>query len=341
MRSRNEQDRSVRATVDEAGKVKYRRTAGAKRRKGHNISLAKKAVYGASALVTGLAVRGGIDTYHDIKNIYEKTRNVLNLDSKPPSADAFDKQIKSPESPVTMVDIVYPWLEGKEREDVYHLIQQARDDINRNVSIEHLEDIRNIYYPMIRTAAEKWGIPGDLLLGLVIAESGGNPRANSGVAKGLTQMSDKMAKKYNMEIGDDDDKDERITNPQKVLDATAQELSEAFGRYGNWGYPLAEWHMGMPNLATLAEIYFNHDLNVTVYNFEELKAEATREAEVKVSLNKLRISQNHVNIFRLLSNPRVQAIISSPDFDWNYTDKYAPTVLAGIDRYYQFILEER
>lgn len=92
----------------------------------------------------------------------------------------------------------------------------------------------------IRTLIDRYelqyDLPNGLLYGLVIRESGGNPRAESSLgAKGLTQI----IQKYHPSVNDPFDPDENLAYAARTLAKYRESL-------GSWERAVAAWHSG-PN----------------------------------------------------------------------------------------------
>lgn len=91
------------------------------------------------------------------------------------------------------------------------------------------------YRTVAMSTAQKYGIPPDLFLGLVQAESGFNPNARSPVgARGLAQLMPATAR--GLGVNPDD--------PIQNLEGGARYLSQQYKRFGKWDLALAAYNAG-------------------------------------------------------------------------------------------------
>ena len=235
----------------------------------------------------------------------------------------------------TYLHLVYPNLPSEDMDVV------KREAAAAGHSLYDFDKIlRTVEYEgLIRNTAKAHGIPEELLLGLVLAESGGDRTAmgerDEGTgeqAKGLTQMMDTMARKYNLKSSDGDD-DERF-DPNKILPATAMELREYYESLGNWGLAFQEWHVGMPQLyKDILQPYFAsaHGENLPSYKVEpaddtsEAKSAADLETKEILSLYRNKISEYGVTVYHLFKNPQIQETVASPG--WENTGQYLPRII--------------
>src|SRR3989344_2980630 len=151
---------------------------------------------------------------------------------------------------------VFPNLTENEKAQALQEVRRAKSVMLGNLDNEAIERISSNERLILGSAAGV-NMPenvASLLIGLVIAESNGRPKAvSSKGAKGLTQMDDNMTRRYGLVLSDGDD-DERF-DPEKILPATAQELTAQYERYGDWGLVFWSWHLGDPQLYEALQIY--------------------------------------------------------------------------------------
>lgn len=191
--------------------------------------------------------------------------------------------------------------------------------------------------------SNKTGVPYHVLLGIVITESHGDKMAiaqqdveakkdnpNIEIHKGLTGMSESMAKKYNLKVSDGDD-DERLI-PSKILESTANELLESFGQFngqdgGNkdWGIPTFEWVAGRGRVY-LAFQKFLEDEGIVKFDVPQNASgeSATAIAAGLISDYQRVIREQKINIFTLLKDPNIAQVFE--DLDWASIKAYVPRV---------------
>lgn len=93
------------------------------------------------------------------------------------------------------------------------------------------------YKPIIAAAAQKHGIPAQILSALLKQESGFNPKAQSPVgAKGIAQFMDSTAASYGI----------NPMNPAQAIDGAARYLADAQKIFGNdWSKVIASYNAGV------------------------------------------------------------------------------------------------
>jgi len=239
-----------------------------------------------------------------------------------------DAQLTSADSPAGI---------GQEKNTYSQKLDQAKEEMGNLIG--PLEAIRIAKYePLIRETARSAGVPGDLLLGLVITESVGDSLAISGLgAKGLTQMMDPVAEKYGLYIADDLS-DERF-NPERVLPPSAQELREYYDKFGDWSLAFWAWHIGTPEVydavKTFAHLEYGvelADVNVEPKNkTNEAYEEATLIATERMEHYKNFISRQKISFSNLYENETVREMYSGGNSD--ETLKYLPRIEESVEVY--------
>ena len=235
---------------------------------------------------------------------------------------------------------VFPNLTENEKAQALQEVRISKSAILVNLDNEAIERISSNERLILGSAAGV-NMPENvarLLIGLVIAESNGRPKAvSSKGAKGLTQMDDNMTRRYGLVLSDGDD-DERF-DPEKILPATAQELTAQYERYGDWGLAFWSWHLGDPQLYEALQIYvkdeYGKELPSTYVEptdeSSEAQAVATFEAQRRISLYKEMIQKKGITVYHILSNPTIAEMFSGEE--WNMTDEYVFRVVAASEAY--------
>lgn len=95
------------------------------------------------------------------------------------------------------------------------------------------------YIDAAHAAEQKYGLPRNLLVGVMGAESNFNPNATSPVgAKGLMQFMPTTAKQYGIDP----------LNPDQSIDAAGKYLASSYKQFGNWDDSLRSYNMGVGGL---------------------------------------------------------------------------------------------
>ncbi|OGD87034.1 hypothetical protein A2870_01850 [Candidatus Curtissbacteria bacterium RIFCSPHIGHO2_01_FULL_41_11] len=136
----------------------------------------------------------------------------------------------------------------------------------------------------------------ELLIGLVIQESSGDPKRDSYddsgriVARGLVQITDDKAKDLNIAITNDEF-DPRY-DVDVVLPKVVKDLENAYLQFGDWGLAIWQWHRGVHGLQELVRTYIAD-------NFE---------GEGGVSKNQLagKLKQYNIDSHKILSYKKIR-----------------------------------
>lgn len=235
------------------------------------------------------------------------------------------------------IDSAYPNLNQVDRRTFVNSLARFKSLIEPDITSEIVERIIKIE-PQIKDFAGAFGVPEDLLRGLVIWESKGDSRAVSYdsngkvVARGLTQMKDDMANSLGLKVTNDAS-DERY-DADKILKATAKELKSRFDNFGDWGLALWSWHAGEPRVYDAVRAYMIglglplEDVNVRVKDDSEgAKAEATIEAMRRKNVYRQTIQDKSINLFKLFQSQKVKDMFNGPG--WDSTDEYVPRIIAS------------
>lgn len=95
------------------------------------------------------------------------------------------------------------------------------------------------YYGLFQQAAQQYGVPIELLLGVAHTESRFNPNARSPVgAAGMMQFMPATAKQYGINPWD----------PAQAIPAAAKYLSREYKHFGDWGKAVTAYHSGRGNV---------------------------------------------------------------------------------------------
>lgn len=238
---------------------------------------------------------------------------------------------------LTDFDLAYPNLGISDRAGAWEETKQAQLVMMENLSYEHFKQIAG-HEALIRKSASDANMPENLLLGLVITESKGDPFAVSGAgAKGLTQIMDETAKELEIKIyeGEGNERDDERYIPEIVLPKSAQALRNEYDRFGDWGLALWSWHAGDPAIYRAIRTYCSEALSIELPDIkvveadesDEAKAAAIEEVTRRKKLYQITIAENGVNLFKLFQNETIKQMFSGPQ--WDKTEEYVPRIIAS------------
>lgn len=186
-----------------------------------------------------------------------------------------------------------------EKQEAKATVEKMKNEVlYPHPSFEGMLAVTNTYQSQIRQAAEKFGIPADLALGIVFIENGGAPDLTSGAgARGPAQLLPDTARQYGLRV--DETVDER-TDPDKCFDAMCNFLSDLRDKFGGdlgiavWGY-----HAGDGNVYGTLRAYFQDTEDI---DLGDIISDSAEEAMKVAQSYSQKIIQTKLNVHRLFSN---------------------------------------
>lgn len=307
--------------------------------------LSLRGIAGVSALgiaaVSASVARGGLK--------FEPAKMPIDVGAQVPVAglsNELQAELRDRRMPVEF-DLIYPEITGREKQGAFDqfLTQQrivASDYIG---PADHVEDFKAVQKveAKIRQYAKESGVPENLLIGLVIIESKGDPLIvnNKSGAKGLTQIMDPMAEAHKMQItgADTSDSNYDVTadladvrfNADLNLQVAASEIADAYKYWGDWALAFDEWHAGRPNIYLKLQLYFKNTQGIQLRNIKDAVDEDDSMAIREQYLQKYR--EESANLFRINNNEAVIAEFSGEGYDSNLID--VPRLLAAAAYFVQ------
>lgn len=226
---------------------------------------------------------------------------------------------------------VFHNLDSSQRQEADRRLSEAESEMNSSKAIENLKTYEN----QIFEAAQKADISPELFLGLIFAESKGDPTAVSRIgALGLTQVMDEMALSWEKRGFALEDR----LNTQKTLAFSAEELRKYYDEFQDWGLAFWAWHVGEPTVYFAVWTYFmDKGIDLGDINIPDLgdTSEANDEEFRRVQAIKKRyqdaITGSGISVYHLLTNFAVQQMFV--EGDWDDTEKYCYRIVAGAKIY--------
>lgn len=100
---------------------------------------------------------------------------------------------------------------------------QAKNIAKRSISLKHAQRLAK-YAPLIQAAAKRYNVPVELICGVILQESGGNPKARSHCgARGLMQLMPPTARRFGVKNSYD---------PAQNIDGGVKYLRFLIDRFG-------------------------------------------------------------------------------------------------------------
>ena len=165
-------------------------------------------------------------------------------------------------------------------------------------SFNEMMAVTNTFQSQIREAAKEFGLPSDLVSGMVFVENGGGVDQTSDAgARGPAQLLPDTARQYGLLVNEE--VDER-TNPDKCFLAMCNYLSDLRDKFGGdlgiavWGY-----HAGDGNVYGTLRAYFQDTEGI---DLGDIISDSADEAMRVAQAYSQKIKQTKLNIHRLLSN---------------------------------------
>lgn len=108
-------------------------------------------------------------------------------------------------------------------------------EAQKNVAIEWLPDTVKRWQPKIEKYSNEYHIDPNLMAIMMTVESGGDPNADSGLAKGLMQIAPNTAKDINDRLTPEAERKSsyELTDPDTNIEFAARYISHLIGEYGD------------------------------------------------------------------------------------------------------------
>ena len=241
---------------------------------------------------------------------------------------------------------VFHDLEFSSRVEARNTVDEMNEVIKKNQSFRDMVWVTQKNEQKIREAAQKYGIPEEIALGIVLIENGGGDDLFSeALARGPCQFLPKTAREYGLEVDkifdesvpENPDKyvDERITD--KCFEAMCKYIAtmrESFG--GDLGITVWAYHAGQGNVYSALREYF---IDTMDRDFGDATDFESPDNQKIVKNYSDQIKKSNLNVHQLLSNERVRQNVLA--FLGDETDLYASKAVAAAEIYAQIYKEEK
>lgn len=154
------------------------------------------------------------------------------------------------------------------------------------------------------------------VMDIIFVESGGDPKASSGIAFGLTQLKPSTAKEAAQKIGVS--KFDILNGYDNVILGTVhqQNLAERYGDLATWTH-----HLGSGNMDTALRTYFIQDLRLPIKDVDQI---FNSSKDLLYNIKKYKITS-----FLLLFSPAVTGKLKEIGAFEDQTDQYPVRLIAA------------
>lgn len=172
----------------------------------------------------------------------------------------------------------------------------------------------------IKAAADKYGVPRDVAIGVALLENGGSETAKSPAgALGVFQLMPSTARTLGLVVNR---KVDERKDPAKNIDAGVRYLKQNYDRFGDWGLATWAYHAGEGNVAKALRIYAE--------NNDGIALPGVNQASVLAAY----VDQANLTIHDLLSDPSVETFTARLHDD---SAKYPYKVIATATLFHQAV----
>ncbi len=203
-----------------------------------------------------------IETGHAISELGDEGRQALLQKLQPRIARGhllarFKEEGVVPNDTLTEYDIsaIVAYEFDRLRDGIGNATFKKRFGDTHDGKIKYFRRLHEHKHEIVRAvsrASQDYGVPVWVLYGVIGAESGGNPYADSGVAKGIMQFTQRTGAAFGL-IKNGVDYRSDITLSVR---ACAAYLAKLFNEFGQWGFALAAYTGGASSIKTLIKKAF-------------------------------------------------------------------------------------
>lgn len=195
-----------------------------------------------------------------------------------------------------------------------------KKEVKKDVDLVQMQVFLNGWGDHLEIQAKKYGLDPEIVKGMVLIESSGDPEAVSPTgAVGVAQLMPDAAERFGV---DPENSFEAIIGMCEYLD----ELRSHFG--GDLGMAIWAYHAGEGNVMNALRYYFIDKHNIDIGNYEKSLKMPTDGMRLRIERNAQELIKKHdVNVFRLLQNKAVgENVLADLEDD---TGNYVPKAIAG------------
>lgn len=172
----------------------------------------------------------------------------------------------------------------------------------------------------IKAAADKYGVPRDVAIGVALLENGGSETAKSPAgALGVFQLMPSTARTLGLVVNR---KTDQRKDPAMNIDAGVRYLKQNYDRFGDWGLATWAYHAGEGNVAKALRIYAKTNDGIALPGVNQSNMLAAY------------VDQADLTVYDLLSDPSVAHFTAKLHDD---SAKYPYKVIATATLFHQAV----
>lgn len=230
-----------------------------------------------------------------------------------------------------LFDIVFHDLSPQQYQEARLWVADFKERIREKPGYEkEHREIPQQYKEVIREAADAYGLPFEMLYGIIAIENGGGPDITNedSQATGVAQFLPETARQYDLKV--DKNQDQR-KDPVLSIDAAGRYLRDHKALLGeDIGLTIWSYHAGIGNVYNALNEYSLDKYGVGIGDYGQAIVNNDRDARIDVEKKAAElIKRDKLDYFKLISNPAVKTNII-PDLH-DYSETYVPSVLALIE----------
>ena len=239
----------------------------------------------------------------------------------------------------SVFDVVFPNLSQAEKEVAFANVAHAREDVDKYFNEEIVRHVHSDFEAKVKKAAEENQVPFEVLMGMLLWESKGDPNAESDAdAVGIFQWTKDVA--YEEDVVVNDQVDGR-RDPDIIIPAEGKKFAKDVKKLGSIDAAVQAHHMGLKGYSDLARSYLERHYGLTLQDIlvkpteetDEARKIANDQADYNLRVIRLNLIQHKVSADDVINDPENQAKISGTEYD--STVKFRAYIVAAYNYYAQ------
>lgn len=236
----------------------------------------------------------------------------------PPKPDAFE--------------LIFGNLSAFEKEEARRRVSEQIKHYQKDPGLQERIINSRKWQPEVTQSAQNLGFKPDsfvppLLPALIFVESSGNPKADSGIAKGLCQLRWSTAKASANRLGTPLNSGEDLFDPKLNITLALESLHYLYQRFPDRGLALWSYHLGETNLARAMGAYTISQGNKA----EEIYNILNDPKQIGTANLTKNPKYGEPNFVKLINSQRVTSQLKEDHAFGDDTEFYVPRIVAAAE----------
>lgn len=247
-----------------------------------------------------------------------------------PPKETPQKEVPQPKN--YAFELVFGQLNRDEKDDARRRVDEQIKHYQKDPGLQNRIANSQKWQKEIEEVAKELGFKPDsfvppLLAALIFVESGGNPKADSGIAKGLCQLRWSTAKASAERLGTTIMSENNLFDPKLNITLALESLHHFYQRFPDRGLVLWSYHLGETNLALAIGAYA-----IAYGNKKEEIYEILNDSKQIGTANLTRNPKyGEPNFIKLINSQGVTSQLKEDRAFGDDTEFYVPRIVAAAE----------